>query len=251
MSATLTGRTRLIKQLQLLLGDQMVEVELDPDHYNLAIDMALERMFQRSDGALAEQTLFLKLETDQEFYTLPTNVQEIWKIHRRGVGTTIGGGGANFDPFNASFSTYYMQQWGGNGSLTTWELFGEYRETLSRIFASEVNFIWNYDNHTLQLLRRPEGEETVMLTTFVRKEEGELISNPYSGPWVRDYAHAQCKFMLGEARSKFPGGLPGPQGAVVLNGDQLKQEGLLDMERLENELLNFVPASDGMPFIIG
>lgn len=251
MSATTTARTRLIQQVRLLLGDQMVEVELDPEHYNLAVDMALERLYQRSDGALSEQMSFLKLETDQTQYTLPTNVQEIHKIHRRGVGVTIGGGGINFDPFEAAFSNYYLLQWGETGGLATWELFGEYRETLSRIFASEINFIWNYDNHTLEILRRPEGNETVMLTVFVRKDESDIITNPYSAPWIRDYTHAQCKFMLGEARSKFPGGIPGPQGAVVLNGDQLKQEALQDMERLENEIANFVTAPDGMPFVIG
>ena len=36
--------------------------------------------------------------------------------------------------------------------------------------------------------------------------------------------------MLGEARSKFPGGLPGPGGATTLNGDALKSEALTEIE---------------------
>lgn len=251
MSATLTPRTNLINQIRLLLGDGMSDVELDPEHYELAVTLAVEKMYQRSDGALQEQTMFLKLEADQTEYTLPNNIQEIWKLHRRGVGTSIGGSGVNFDPVDASITNYFLLNGGKTGGLATWELYGEYRETLSRLFASEINFIWNYDNHTLTILRRPEGNEIVMLTVYARKHEDDMITNPYSGPWVRDFALAQSKFMLGEARSKFPGGLPGPQGAVVLNGDQLKAEALQDMERLENEIQNFVPASDGLPFIIG
>ena len=251
MSATKTARTELVHQLRLRLGDQLIDVELDPEHYNLAIDMALDRMYQRSDGALSEQIMFLELEADQSEYTLPSNIQEVWKIHRRGVGTTVGGGGINFDPTEASFSNYFLLQWGQTGGLATWEMFGQYKESLSRIFASEINFIWNVDDHKLTILKRAQGNETVMITVFARKPEDDIIRNPYTRPWVRDYSLAQCKYMLGEARSKYPGGLPGPNGAVVLNGESLKTEANAEMERLESELLTFVTASDGIPFVIG
>lgn len=251
MSATATPRTTLSKQIRLLLADQMVDVELDQEHIDLAITLATEKMRQASDGALSEQLMFLTLQEDQNEYTLPTNIQEIWKIHRRGIGSTVGGDGINFDPFEASFSNYHLLQSGQTGGLATWEMFGEYKETLSRLFASEINFIWNVDTHKLTLLRRPRGNETVMLTVFAQKTEDELILNPYSGPWVRDFALAKSKAMLGEARSKYPSGIPGPNGAVVMNGDALKQESAMELERLEFELQNFVAASDGMPFVIG
>jgi hypothetical protein len=85
----------------------------------------------------------------------------------------------------------------------------------------------------------------------MRKPEDIILTDDYTNPWVRDYALAKCKQMLGEARSKFPGGLPGPDGSVTLNGDQLKQDAAAEMERLETELQNFVTSRDGMPFRIG
>ena len=44
MSAEETPRDKLIKEIKLRLGDGMIDVELDPEHYNLAIDRAIEVM---------------------------------------------------------------------------------------------------------------------------------------------------------------------------------------------------------------
>lgn len=251
MSATSTSRTNLIKQLRLLLGGQMTDVELDFEHYDLAISMATDRYRQRSDGSMQEKDIFIQLQPEQTVYTLPSNVQSIWRVHRRGVGVSIGGDGVNFDPFEASFANFYLMQGSQTGGLATWEIFGEYKETLGRIFASEINFNWNVDSHELTIINKPKGQETVMVTVYVQKTIDDLITNPYSGPWIRDYSLAQCKFMLGQARSKFSGGFGGPQGSVTLNGAELKQEAQAEMERLENEILKFTTSSRGYPFIIG
>lgn len=251
MTAITSARHTLKKQILLMLGDGMAEVELDQDHLELAITLAVQRYRQRSDGAVNEETMFMNLQTDQSVYNLPENVQQIRKIHRRGVGVTVGGGGINFDPFEAAFSNYFLLQWGQTGGLATWELFSEYKETLQRIFASELNFLWNAAEHKLTLLRRPEGQETVMVTVWIARAEDTIITDIYSGPWIRDYSLAQAKFMLGEARSKYTNGIPGPQGNVTMNGEALKQEGLAEMARLEDEILNFTTSSEGMPFIIG
>ncbi len=52
MSAEETPRDKLIKEIKLRLGDGMIDVELDPEHYNLAIDRAIEVFRSRSDGAV-------------------------------------------------------------------------------------------------------------------------------------------------------------------------------------------------------
>jgi hypothetical protein len=38
MSAQESPRTEIIQQIRLMLADQMVDVELDPEHYNTAVD---------------------------------------------------------------------------------------------------------------------------------------------------------------------------------------------------------------------
>jgi hypothetical protein len=57
--------------------------------------------------------------------------------------------------------------------------------------------------------------------------------------------------MLGEARGKFPSGFPGPNGAVMLNGDSLKAESQVELDKLEVQLLNLVTSGDGYSFVIG
>ena len=57
--------------------------------------------------------------------------------------------------------------------------------------------------------------------------------------------------MLGEARSKFPGGLPGPGGATTLNGDALKSEALTEMEQLIAGLHNMEEGNAPLGFVIG
>ena len=45
----------------------------------------------------------------------------------------------------------------------------------------------------------------------------------------------KCKYMLGEARSKF-NTIAGPKVVHPLNGDALKQEAIAEMERLDAEV---------------
>ena len=250
MSAQETPRHTLKKEIQLLLGDQMVEVELDNEHLDLAIKLSIEKIRQRTTGGVEESHVFFTMQPDQNIYTLPEEVVEVEKLFRRGVGANSTGG-TNFDPFEAAFSNIYLLQAGRTGGLATWDFFAQYQETIGRVFGSEINFIWKPSSHELELIRRPTAEEDVMCKVWMKKPEGFLLTDVYTGPWIREFALAKSKAMLGEARSKFPGGLPGPGGSVLLNGEQMKADGLADMERLEMELQNFVASRDGMPFRIG
>jgi len=72
----------------------------------------------------------------------------------------------------------------------------------------------------------------------------------YSGQWIKDYALANCKMMLGQARSKF-GQIAGPQGGTQLNGTALITEAQAEMEKLEEELKNYVDGSQPLTWVIG
>lgn len=250
MSATPTTRELFIRQIRLLLGDQLVEVELDPEHYDTAISLSLDKVRQRSDGALEEQDIFLALERDVEEYTLPEEVQEVRRLYRRGVGAFTGGG-MNFDPASAAFYNIYLLQPNRSGGLSTWDFYNQFLETTERVFASQYNFVWYNSTKTLRLIKRPSAREDVLVRCWTTKSEDAVLKDPYTGPWVRSHALAVCKHMLGQARSKFPGGFAGPTGTVTLNGDQLIQQATAEIEKLDIELNNLVTAGDGYGFIIG
>lgn len=245
-----TGRQSLTQDIRLMLGHEMVEVELEPAHYDLAISLGIEKLRQRSDGSMEEEDIFITVQPDIQEYTLPDQVQEVRRLYRRGVGAHTSGG-INFDPVDAAFHNVYLMQPNRAGGLATWDLYSSFLETTERVFASQYNFVWYNSRKILRLIRKPRAVEDVMVRVWTSKSEDAIINDPYTKPWLRQYALAQCKGMLGQARGKFASGLVGPGGAVQLNGDALIQQSIQELELLEKELDNIVTASDGFGFIIG
>jgi hypothetical protein len=250
MSSQNTPRVLLMKQIELGLGAQMVDVELDVDHLDLAITLGVQKLRQQSDGANLEKDIFLHITRDVQEYTLPEEVQEVRRLYRRGVGAYTNGG-VNFDPVDAAFYNIYLLQPNRSGGLATWDFYSQFLETTELLFASQYNFTWDVNQHKLTIIRRPMADEEVVVRVYVRKSEDDLINDPYTGPWLRSYATANAKYMLGEARSKFPTGFPGPNGNVTLNGDSIKQEAAAEIEKLEQQLLNLVTSGEGYAFVIG
>jgi hypothetical protein len=250
MSSQITPRVLLMKQIELSLGSQMVEIELDVEHLNLAITVGIQKLRQQSDGANLEKDIFLHITRDIQEYTLPEEVQEVRRLYRRGVGAYTNGG-VNFDPVDAAFANIYLLQPNRSGGLATWDFYNQFLETTERVFASQYNFTWDVNQHKLTIIRKPQGDEEVVVRVYARKSEDDIMNDPYTGPWLRSYATALSKYALGEARDKFPGGFPGPNGNVMLNGATLKQEAQVQIEKLEKQLHDLVTSSDGYSFIIG
>lgn len=251
MSAEETPRDKLIKEIKLRLGDGMIDVELDPEHYNLAIDRAIEVFRSRSDGAVEESYAFLQTQVDVQEYTLPQEVLNIRRVYRRGVGGGNIGTGTNFDPFDVAFQNTYLINAGVVGGLANYDAFTQYKETLNRIFGGEYNFTFNTNTKVLKLLRKISISEDIMIQVSNLVPEQSLLQNEYTRPWMADWALAESKMMLGEARSKYSSGLPGPGGAVQLNGDALKQEAASDKERLLQSIINMEEGNKNYGFIIG
>ena len=77
-----------------------------------------------------------------------------------------------------------------------------------------------------------------------------MFKDIYSKPWIRDYTLAVNKVMLGEARSKFST-IAGPQGGTTLNGNDLKQQGMQEMEKLDAEIGLYQEGGTPHSFVIG
>ena len=85
------SREDLIKEMQLRLADGIVDVELDREHYDVAIDKAMAIYRQLSSGSVEESLLFVNTQDGQTEYTLPDEVMEVRRLYRRGIGTNSGG----------------------------------------------------------------------------------------------------------------------------------------------------------------
>jgi hypothetical protein len=256
----LTGRQKIINDVRLLLGYGMVDVELDPGHYELAFELALDRYRQGSSNAMEESFVFIDVQPEVQVYSLPEEVQEVRDVYRHSMGAT-NSGGATVDPFSLAFTNnlYLLSSPTGlaggsntgTGMLATYELATQYQNLVGRMFGRDLLYTWNAASKKIRFERRFTGTEQVCLHVWNTKPEDMLVADTYARPWIRDYTLARCKMMLGEAYSKFTNGLAGPQGGISLKGDALKQEGKEEMERLEQEIQNFKDAHMGMPFIIG
>ena len=252
---TLPPRQTLLREIKLYLGDGIIDLELDPEHYEFAIDAAFQRYRQRSGNSIEESFVFLDVQPDVAEYTLPSEVQEVRSIYRRSIGGTAGG--AQIDPFSLAFTNqiYLIQNPGGlggsgSGMLATYDFATQFQSLVGRMFGRDVMYTFNSESKKLKLHRKFTNVEQIAIHVFNQKPESMIIADVYAHPWVRDWAVAVCKQIMGEARGKF-GNIAGPQGGITLNGEALKNEAKAEMERLDNEITQFVDSQHSYPFVIG
>jgi hypothetical protein len=247
-----TQKKEITDYIYAMLGGGMVDVELDPIHYETAIDNALNKFRQRSDNSVEESYLFMPTIIDQNEYILPNEVIEVRKIFRRSIGSRTGGGdgGTVFEPFNMAYTNTYLLSSSNMGGLATYNAFASYQELVGRMFGSFIEFNWNTTTKKLTILQRPRAEEELLLYVYNYRPDSQLFDDYLAKQWIKDYALAKCKYMLGEARSKFAT-IAGPQGGSALNGDALKAEAQAEMEKLEVDVSMNVPGGVGYGFTIG
>ena len=252
MNELSNDRKDVVDYIRTFLGDGMVDVELDNAHYNIAIDKALAKYRQRSANAVEESFGFLTLETDINEYILPKEVMAVRECFRRSIGSRTGGGdgGTLFEPFNLAYSNTYLLSSSNMGGIATYMMFASYQKEVGKLFGSYIVFDFNPSTKKLRISQRPRGQESVLLWMYNYRPDFSLFEDPYGGIWIKDYALAQSKIILGEAREKFAT-IASPQGGTQLNGTALKAEGAAMIEKLEEELKNNVDNQPGMWFTRG
>ena len=245
-------RQKVIDYCYTMLGGSMVDVELDPIHYNTSIDRALNKFRQRSSNAVEESYGFLTIQVDVNDYILPKEVIEVRQLFRRSIGSRTGGGdgGSLFEPFNLAYSNTYLLSSTNMGGLATYYAFASYQKQVGKMFGSDINFTFNKTTKKLTIMQRPRSSEELLVWMYNYRPDFNLLTDTYAGQWLRDYSLATCKIMLGEAREKFSQ-ISSPQGGTQLNGTALKNEGKTEIETLEQDLINYKDGSTPLTFVIG
>ena len=225
-----------------MLGGGMIDLELDPIHYQTALDRALNKYRQRGDSSVEESYMFLTLEIDVNTYTLPKEVVSVRQLFRRSIGSRsgLGNGGTVFEPFNMAYTNTYLLSSSNMGGLLTYEMYAQYQELVGRMFGSFINYNYNQSTRKLTITQRPRGEEEILIWTYNHRPDFVILEDVYANQWLKDYTLATCKMMMGEAREKFSQ-IAGPQGGGSLNGTAIKGEAKADIERLETELVKAIP----------
>jgi hypothetical protein len=243
-------KTEVFDYVRYTLGDGMIDIELDPIHYETALKQALIRFRQRSSNSVEESYSFLELQMDTNTYQLPNEVISVRNCFKRNIGANSGTS-SQYEPFEAGFVNFYMIQSGRVGGLSTYFLYSSFLKEAAKMFGGYINYKFNNVTKELTIMRRPRADkETILLWTENYRPDVTLLTDIYSNPWIREYTLALCMMMIGEARSKFST-LPGPQGGTSLNGADLIARAKEKIEKLEGEITNYMAGETPMWFVIG
>ena len=338
-------KNEIIDYIRLRLGDQIVDVELDKEHYELAIKQAMVKYRQRAQNSQEESYVFMDLMPEVQEYILPPEIMTVRSVARRGIGSVTGTTASQFEPFASGYLNTYMLVAGRVGGLANYELFVGYQELAMKMFGGYIDFYFNPVTKKITLVRKipnaghnyvriralyasalvPNStitietediwtvkvgdsitisnckiggynnsyqvetvdetkqiftvkskvqlqanqvlthdkrstqiwsnasdtpSETVMLRVYNKKPDVMLLNDHLIFPWLQDYAYSFAKRIVGEARSKFST-IAGPQGGASLNGDTLKAEAQVEMEKLEEDLKTYVDGSQPLTWITG
>lgn len=235
-------RLRLIRVLKSQLGYPTQCVELTEDHFNIAIDNALETYRQLSIGAYEMRYMLFTLLNDQQTYYLNSPVEQtdrivtVHKIHRLNI---LGANSMNWDT-NVYFQTFLSQFYSsGYTDILSIHLMHSLSEEFRRIFAGDMPFVWNEARRELQIARRISRNEKVVLEVELERPEQELLLDRWCKQWLQGWAMAECKEILGLIRSKYSSGTPGPAGTITLNGETLLSEARQDFTDLRQQLFDY------------
>jgi hypothetical protein len=244
-------KQNLIDYCKLMLGDQIIDLELDPAHYEAAYQRTIGVYRQRANYAYEEAYIFMELIRDMNIYTLPQEVVSVRQIFRRTFGDSSGPFASNFDPFSQASMNVYLMNFNVSGGLATYDFYTQYVELAARMFGGYMNYTWNPVTKKIQLVRDPKGSgENVLIWVYQLKPEVNLLQDYQIQQWIKDYMTAVCKMIIGEAREKFST-IAGPQGGGSLNGAAMKSEAQLQMDAKILELTNYVDGSQPITWVIG
>lgn len=235
----------------LRLGSGIVDIELDPAHYEVAYEQAIGMYRQRAQNSSEESYAWVELKKDVNEYTLPTEITHVRQVFRRTMGSTTGPFSTSFDPFSSATLNVYLLNFTYSGGLSTYEMYTGYVETAARMFGAYMNYTYNPVTKKLRLIRDPKGDgEIILLWTYNHKPEPMLLQDSMTSQWIKDYTYSASKLIVGEAREKFAH-IAGPQGGTSLNGSQLKAEAHTEMTQLVEDLRNYVDGSQPLMWVQG
>lgn len=154
-------RSEIVDYIRMRLGDGIVDVELELEHYEMAIKQALIKYRQRSANAVEESYAFLDLLPETQEYILPQEIQAVRQVFRRGIGSVTGTTASQFEPFASGYLNTYMLVAGRVGGLVNYELFASYQKLAMTMFGGHINYTFNPVTKKITLVRKiPDAGHT-------------------------------------------------------------------------------------------
>lgn len=241
----------LFQNLRYRLGDGIIDLELDPQHFEAAYNYSIKIYRQRAQNATVESYTLMTVVKNVDTYTLPQEFINVRSIFRRTVGLETGPSSTSFDPFSSAILNTYLLNYNYTGGMATYDFYAGYVELAARMFGGYVVYTFNPVTKVLRVVRDFKGSgERILVWADVQRPEIELLQDPGAGVWIGDYILATLKTIIGEAREKFST-IAGPGGGTSLNGAQMKAEGAALQKELIEELKRYVDYSQPLTWVQG
>ena len=241
----------LFQNVRYRLGDGIIDLELDPQHYEAAYNYAIKVYRQRAQNATQESYTLFTVEKNVDTYTLPQEFINVRCLYRRTVGLETGPSSSSFDPFSSAILNTYLLNYNYAGGMATYDFYAGYVELAARMFGGYVVYTFDPVTKVLRIVRDPKGSgERILIWADVQRTQEVLLQDPGAGVWIGDWVFATLKGIIGEAREKFAS-IAGPGGGTSLNGAAMKAEGKQLQEQLIQELKNYVDYSQPLTWVQG
>lgn len=235
-------RLKLMTEIRYALGYPTVDVEIQPEQLNLAIDMALQTLREHSSIAYSRGFFFLQVQGNTQRYLLTNKVSgmnrivEVLGVHRLTSAFLSSAHGAGVYGQIVLQHLYNM----GTFDLLSYHIMSEYTKNLEILFAGRITYTWNEQTRELHMHHRfPFAERLCLVEASVERTEQQLLTDRVCRPWLRKWATAEAMLMLANSRGKFAS-LPGAGGSVQLNASDLRQQATTDKEMCMNEIFDYV-----------
>ena len=218
----------LFQNVRYRLGDGIIDLELDPQHYEAAYNYAIKVYRQRAQNATAESYTLFTIEKNVDTYTLPQEFINVRCLYRRTVGLETGPSSSSFDPFSSAILNTYLLNYNYAGGMATYDFYAGYVELAARMFGGYVVYTFDPVTKVLRIVRDPKGSgERVLIWADVQRTQEVLLQDPGAGVWIGDWVLAILKGIIGEAREKFAS----IGAAMKAESKQLQQELIEELKR--------------------
>lgn len=245
-------------------GYPVVKVELHDDHLTNAIDFARSKYIKWAVGNATQETWFtLVLSGGQSEYELPSGVTEVIDIEDSSSDDGSGGINTLFSYQNYLYNTGAMGFLNNSsqGGILDMHTTMEFLDLLDTYTADKYSWIYHSFTNKIKIYPAPDtgntrtlvavdGSETtvdspgyIMIRSFMidgsnlTTDASQPFNNwLYDNDWIKEYATAKAKEVLGYIRRKFANfGSIGNIG-ISLDGDTLVSEAKDEMQQLEETL---------------
>ncbi len=237
-------REKIRDYVLLKLGAPVIDIELDSQQLELAVDESLAVIEEYAPHEYFSYYAFMTTP-GKSVYELPADVGYVRHVYYRetaqpmfqaqdlggqipleyfGLGNMGAGGMGAGGMINPQ-----QPVWGQAGA---WTLFSQYSQTFSRLSSALGGWEWVGGYRHIKLYPIPCGCQQAVVHYIQKCKDWTCMTQS-----MAEGALAFAMIMVGEIRSKYTN-IPGPNGGVQLNGADMLQRGLKMKEDWENRLLS-------------